>query len=104
MAPGFDHVLDEKRYKGRLSLGYNDDIVESRYAGRISLPSHRSPSEYQHTDSGYPSTSPVSSQRTPCNGHLVAISQALGLTVLFVIKMIIIYLVSMNLGMPRLKS
>lgn len=60
VAPGFDHVLDEKRYKGRLSLGYNDDIVESRYGGRISPPSHRSPSEYQYTDSGYPSTSPVS--------------------------------------------
>ena len=66
MAPGLDQVLDEKRYKGRLSSGYpSDDILESRYGGRISPPPRRhyeSPSEYQHTDSGYPSTSPVCKQ------------------------------------------
>ena len=61
MAPGLDQVLEEKQYKGRHSLGYpSEDILESRYGGRISPPSRRSPSEYQHTDSGYPSTSPVS--------------------------------------------
>lgn len=65
VAPGFDQPLEEKRYKGRLSSGYpgSDDILESRYGGRISPPPRRhceSPSEYQHTDSGYPSTSPVS--------------------------------------------
>lgn len=63
VAPGFDEVLEEKRYKGRLSSGYpSDDILETRYGGRISPPPRRhyeSPSEYQHTDSGYPSTSPV---------------------------------------------
>lgn len=63
VAPGFDQVLEEKRYKGRLSSGYpSDDILETRYGGRISPPPRRhyeSPSEYQHTDSGYPSTSPV---------------------------------------------
>lgn len=67
VAPGFDQVLDEKRYKGRLSSGYpSEDILETRYGGRISPPPRRhyeSPSEYQHTDSGYPSTSPV---RTKC--------------------------------------
>ena len=61
VAPGLDHVLEEKQYKGHHSLGYpSEDILESRYGGRISPPSRRSPSEYQHTDSGYPSTSPVS--------------------------------------------
>ena len=60
VAPGLDHILEEKHYKGRLSLGYNDDILESRYGGRISPPSRQSPLEYQNTDSGYPSTSPVS--------------------------------------------
>ncbi len=64
VAPGIDQVLDEKHFKGRLSSGYpSDDILESRYGGRISPPSRRhyeSPSEYHHTDSGYPSTSPVS--------------------------------------------
>ena len=61
MAPGLDQVLEEKQYKGRHSLGYpSEDILESRYGGRISPPSRRSPSDYQHTDSGYPSTSPVS--------------------------------------------
>ena len=63
VAPGFDQVLEEKRYKGRLSSGYpSEDILETRYGGRISPPPRRhyeSPSEYQHTDSGYPSTSPV---------------------------------------------
>ena len=63
VAPGFDQILEEKRYKGRDSLGYpTEDILESRYRGHISPRSHRSPSEYQHTDSGYPSTSPVSAQ------------------------------------------
>lgn len=61
VAPGFDQILEEKRYKGRDSLGYlTEDILESRYRGHISPRSHRSPSEYQHTDSGYPSTSPPS--------------------------------------------
>ena len=63
VAPGFDQVLEEKRYKGRLSSGYpSEDVLETRYGGRISPPPRRhyeSPSEYQHTDSGYPSTSPV---------------------------------------------
>ena len=68
VAPGFDQVLEEKRFKGRLSLGYpSEDILESRYGGRISPPSRRSPSEYQHTDSGYPSTSPVSKQNLSLN-------------------------------------
>lgn len=66
VAPGLDQVLEEKRYKGTLSSGYpSDDILESRYGGRISPPSRRhyeSPSEYQHIDSGYPSTSPVCKQ------------------------------------------
>lgn len=63
VAPGFDQVLEEKRYKGRLSSGYpSEDILETRYGARISPPPrqhYESPSEYQHTDSGYPSTSPV---------------------------------------------
>ncbi|XP_073246209.1 centrosomal protein of 112 kDa-like [Porites lutea] len=61
VAPGLDQVLEEKQYKGRHSVGYpSEDILESRYGGRISPPPRRSPSEYQHTDSGYPSTSPPS--------------------------------------------
>ena len=70
MAPGLDQVLEEKQYKGRHSLGYpSEDILESRYGGRISPPSRRSPSEYQHTDSGYPSTSPVSMKTWRCWGR-----------------------------------
>lgn len=70
MAPGLDQVLEEKQYKGRHSVGYpSEDILESRYGGRISPPPRRSPSEYQHTDSGYPSTSPVSMKTWGCWGR-----------------------------------
>lgn len=82
VAPGFDQPLDEKRYKGRLSAGYpgSDDILESRYGGRISPPPRRryeSPSEYQHTDSGYPSTSPPS-KTNQYNGFTKGISSLNG--------------------------
>lgn len=78
VAPGFDQVLEEKRYKGRYSLGYPpEDILESRYGGRISPPSRRSPSEYQHTDSGYPSTSPPS-KTNHYNGFTKGISSVNG--------------------------
>lgn len=82
VAPGFDQPLEEKRYKGRLSSGYpgSDDILESRYGGRISPPPRRhyeSPSEYQHTDSGYPSTSPPS-KTNHYNGFTKGISSLNG--------------------------
>ncbi|KAL9956211.1 hypothetical protein ACROYT_G037657 [Oculina patagonica] len=81
VAPGIDQVLDEKHYKGRLSSGYpSDDILESRYGGRISPPSRRhyeSPSEYHHTDSGYPSTSPPS-KANQYNGFTKGISSVNG--------------------------
>ncbi|KAJ7390208.1 hypothetical protein OS493_026718 [Desmophyllum pertusum] len=53
VAPGFDQVLEEKRYKGR------------------------SPQEYQHTDSGYPSTSPTS-KTNQYNGFTKGISSLNG--------------------------
>lgn len=78
VTPGFDPVQEEKQYKQRLPEGYNNDLFQE-YGGRISPPLHRNPLEFHYnTDSGYPSTSPLSKSKTSHNGFSKGISSVNG--------------------------